>query len=81
MTTHWKAVEQYFTDCNFGIFVNVGLGTGVERLTWSTMASVSRYRVALNVAITENLLQSAISKPVYYCLIYRNPAVAKDPSA
>ena len=37
MTIHWKAVEQYFTVvlfvfrfylvCNFGIFVNFGLGT------------------------------------------------------
>ena len=43
MTIHWKAVEQYFTEllfvfqfypvCNFGKFVNFGLGTvRIERV-------------------------------------------------
>ena len=43
MTIHWKAVEQHFTmvlfvfqfypDCNFGKFVNLGFGTLRNELT------------------------------------------------
>ena len=65
MAIHWKAFEQYFTVvlfgfqfqpvCNFGKFVNCGLGTvRSERVTVYTAAVIDGVLIMLKINLSRN---------------------------